>query len=224
MSKLADLLQNTSNQEDKEQLLMQGIRAVLKEEHKKELENKLSEEYNVAKQRPKETKIRRLFPKIAAVAAVILLLFFFVRPDFGIENDSHSLAEQYVNEDQTLHPGVSKGITNESTTLQSSAIQQFNSGDFVSAAQSFSQLADVNDENKFYMALSQLKSGQHEQALQSFQEMDELDTVFDEEINWYLSLAYALNDDTGKALEQLREIKKDDWKFTEAQRLIRLIE
>ena len=71
----------------------------------------------------------------------------------------------------------------------------------------------------FYQGVSYLAVNEFDQALASFQRST--DPKFSQQIAWYMALCYLYKDDFPTAIRQLKKIRPDDFKYDDAQRLLR---
>lgn len=173
-------------------------------------------------QRNKEEKETGIFHfqnlKILLVAACISLLIAI--PFFSNSaEDPQTMALQYLNDQEILHPGISKGTATENKT-RILAIQSFNSKNYETAIGYYQNLETINTEDKYYYGLALLKNEKYIEALQQFESSAADSDRFQQELNWYQSLAYLLAGDSEKAEEVLQRIRPDEWNYEKAHSLL----
>ncbi len=198
---------------------------ILKRKHDDDLKQKwqetLSTEYGIHKNsnttnRKRSSKYIKIFLAAAACIAVILTL---QRSNAG-SNSSSELAQRYLNDQEILHPGASKGLAEENLN-RTLAIQAFNSQKYQKSIEYFESLVETSEEDKYYNALAFLLNKEYQEAIQKFEETNK--DSFRQEVNWYQSLAYLLNNQEENAAELLQQINKTDWNYAKSQKLLKTI-
>lgn len=81
---------------------------------------------------------------------------------------------------------------------------------------------DLNNEVRFYLGLSAVGSGRFNESLEILEQVDtEPPFKFYQQTRWYLALAYWQIDNSKLAIYFLNQIQEGDFKFNEAQLLIK---
>ena len=221
MARLNNLIDESSSTAEQEVVMAKAVSSYLSQRQKRRYSRKLAEDFNVYRT-PTNLKRNRLnYYWISAIAASILLVAVVGPLIFNDAQSPFELAESYVEQDAFAHPGVIKGLSISDEGNREMAIRFFENGDFIVSAEKFQAIIEPSTEDQFFLALSQLKSGEHSEAIISFEQLLDRPSAFNEEIRWYLSLAYILSNQTGKAEELLSNIGSGDWKYDEAQILLK---
>ena len=133
----------------------------------------------------KNTNLRRLFT-VASIAAVFLLLVFFV-PDMMYFKNKNQVSLDFF---ETYPAHVLKRSSHQNISkLKQKAYSLYGISDFNKAAPLLAELCDSGDkESCFYAGVSLLGSGQVKKAL-SFFNVDGL-SIDKNTINWYKGLCY----------------------------------
>ena len=213
---------DASSPEEQEVILKEAVRAIIKKEQKEKWAQILASDYAVQKnKRPNllRGKVINIYAMMA-IAASILLLAVLV-PKFYLANQSiEEMSLTYLKDDSIKHPGVTKGAAEINQDLRLQAIVAFDSGQFAMASQKFLEIPDLNTEDQFYLALSYLNSNKYDEAIEAFRNVSSLTESYDQEISWFLGLAFILNDDRLNAKNTLTKVKKGEWKYEEVQILL----
>lgn len=159
--------------------------------------------------------LKLILAAAASIALIVTLQLFNVT-----SNNVSELAQQYLDDQEILHPGASKGTAEESND-RTLAIQAFNQKEYNRSILLFSTLSKASDEDRYYLGLSYLLNKQYKEAIQEFETTKIKSNRFSQEINWYLSLTYLLNQQNNKAKKVLKSIKTNDWKYTKAVELLK---
>jgi hypothetical protein len=161
----------------------------------------------------------RIIRNIISIAAIFLILMFgFLY--FNSENSSLELANQYAFAEIINHPGLTKGLLNDEQT-EVDAIKLFNAMQWNEASIKFESVAKPTDATLFYSAMSYFYNKNYSAAIALFQNKHLSNSVFNQEVNWYLGLAYLLNNQANEASIVLSKIQPNDWKYKEARKLLK---
>lgn len=210
-----------SPEESKDGLLSGAVNKMLDKQLLSEIEAELSVEDPVAIQKNILPSRRRwLRVTLAAAASIAILVIGYI--NLSDAGDVSNLTNKYLSESVPTHPGVEKGASEQATKNRMEAIKSFNDGDYVSASELFNQIPTRDEEDNYYLALSSLYAGQHAEAIPMFQNLlQNENSKYTEEINWYLVSAYVLNADYENATKQLGQINPGNWNYDKAQRLLK---
>ena len=164
--------------------------------------------------------------RVTSIAASIAFLLFaaFYLLDFGAQKDPLTLAEAMVNEQLFEHPGNTKSLQNVAE-LRSTAEDAYNQKQYRKAIQAWQQIISENGasaEDRFYLGLAYLYNQQYGNAIQELENKPSAETdQFIQERQWFLALAFILNQQNEKAKTILNQIQVQDWKYQEAQELLK---
>ncbi len=222
--KLNRLLDPNISKKEEDQIFEE----VLKRKHDQDLRTKwqkmLTSEHGITRNntdlsKKKETsKYIKIFLAAAACIALIVTLQLFNTT----ESDPYVLAQQYLSDQEILHPGASKGIADEDQN-RILAIQAFNTKEYSQSIEYFQNIRTETTEDKYYHGLALLLNNRYTEAIQLFEMINSDEGQFKQEINWYQSLAYLLNKQNEEAGALLKQIKNSDWNHEQAQDLLKMI-
>ena len=195
---------------------------LIKVQHDKELRNKW--ESIVEKSPPQsidrssQSPFLKLFFTICLLAALTFLTIKFM-PSKDLDPKHFALQElsQAIN-----HPGITKGISSD-VHKRTSAIIKFNNQDFDQAILDFEKIQAATLEDNFYLGMAHFYSKEYNQAAALLTPISNTESVLTEEAKWYLSLTHILNDSPEKAISLLEQIRPNQWKYGDAQQLIKSI-
>ncbi len=140
-----------------------------------------------------------------------------------MKNVQPGLAEQaeiFAMAEAPIHPGLTKGA-NDVESMMREAISAFNNENWSKATETFGSINPATQESIYYQALSLFKNEKYEEAIQLFNNDDLSDSVYAEEVKWYLGLAYILNGNLEAGTDVLKRINSGEWKYEEAQKLLK---
>ncbi len=223
-NRLIKLTDPKISKEEEDRILTEVITAKMNQDLRRKWEHMLEEEYKVT--REGRSKVRRLFSSrntklLLAIAACIALVIAI--PFMNISTTtSQELAQQYLAEQEVLHPGISKGTAAEDE-MRVRAIQSFNNQAYGQAAQQFGQLEASNEEDHYYHGLALLLSNRYPEAIEQFEQSEAMNDRFLQELHWYQALAYLLDGNDQQAAEVLTHIQSGDWNYEKAQSLLEKI-
>ncbi|GAA4278633.1 tetratricopeptide repeat protein [Aquimarina mytili] len=223
-NKLKRLLDPNISKEEEDQIFEE----VLKRKHDEDLRTKwqkmLSNDYGITRNsiNLKRKKDTSKYIKVVLAAAACIALIVTLQLFTSVESDPYVIAQQYLNDQEILHPGASKGITDENHN-RILAIQAFNTKQYSLSIKYFQSIKAETKEDKYYHGLAFLLNDQYIEAIQLFEMINSNKGPFRQEINWYQSLAYVLNKENTKAGILLKRIKNSDWNHIKAQELLKNI-
>ncbi len=210
------------------------LKGKFNEERRNSWKSKLAAQHDVERtssattieMKPKDRGRLRPLYIISAIAATIALLLV-VLPLFQSSGTSpQQLAMEYL-EKPFPHNAV-RG--DEVSTTRLRATEAYNEQNFGAAMQQYNTLiaseeAEVGD--YFYLGLSELYTEQYPLAVQHLEQAQALAASgkeFQQEIDWYLSLAYLQAEHTAKAKTLLQQIVNNkQWKQADAIKLLEQI-
>ena len=224
MKKLEEIFINGS-EEDREDALKKAVRAQLDKEFRSELEADLNKEHGITRSHP-PTKARVLPFSIKALSIAASFIILIGAALWLIPFNSSSvemLANKYIQE-PFLHPGMTKGASDANDNRRL-AIESFNAQNYASAIKFYQMLGEnQSTEDKFYLGLSLLKTSQSDKSCSIFQGLSDQNSGYQEEVRWYLSLCLLLSNRSEDAKAVLDSFQSGDWKYSEAQRLLRKLD
>lgn len=213
--------------DEREMELRKAVNQVLNQELKQDFQNSLKQEYGISKDEGlaptqsgsspvKKNKLFRLKSIIGIAAAFILFIsvYSYFKPSLNISEK----ARQFAIAEILTHPGISKGI-GENELIRREAIAAFNDRKWNVASSKFGALEEQSSESIYYSALANFYNKDYPESIRLFRNDLLSNSVFTEEVNWYLSLALILDNQEKEAQEILSNIKPGEWKYLEAQEL-----
>jgi tetratricopeptide (TPR) repeat protein len=149
---------------------------------------------------------KRNFPTWYAAAALLLFsgvaFYFYTR-----EPDSEALYEAYY---QSYPNVIAPTVRGENTEdIKNQAFYDYDNGDYEASLKLFSEIYEKNKDDfaLFYLSMSLLELGRHEEALASFDKFDlNKNNGFTPFVKWYKSLAYLKTDQKEKAIVLLESL------------------
>jgi len=219
MKRFLDKYNAMTTTETKTEALQSFIKQMLTNRKKNDYAKKLENEHGVFwvnPQKVQKTPQRSRMVVLSGLAASLAILISSIMV-FNLFNSNVELANQLIENDYFIHPGIEKGKTLPDSEMRILAITAYGHRNFKEAAQLFSSIKSKSADDQFFSALSFLYDEQYKESIEAFRVSN---SVFREEVNWYLSLAYILSGDTEKALEILHKIKPREWNYLKAQKLL----
>ncbi len=209
--------------EQKELLLKQGVRAVLKNEQKDKWTETLERDYGISKLKNKKSvTIKYLgYYKMIAVAASLMLLVYVGQSVIATQQSPESLAMSYLESESMLHPGLTKGISTTNQENRQAAIKAFDAGNYKEAVGQFGRISDPTIEDRFYKGLSLFYNKEYKKSIDTFESLSQMDSIYAQEINWYKSMAHVLSGEMEAAKKTLSLIAKEDWNYGKAITLLK---
>ena len=213
MTKFQQLYDEASTPEQKELLIKQGVRKLLNDEKKEQWAKVLKNEYGISKTVTKEISINSYtkYYKILAVAASLILLVFVGQRMYDTIEGPEELAMSYLEESSIKHPGVNKGLADTGQRFRQAAIKAFDSGDYELSINQFNLIPEPTSEDQFYLGVALLNTQEYKQAIEVFNLLEQEESIYNQEINWYKSLALMLTGDLASAKASLSRIGTNDW-------------
>jgi cytochrome c-type biogenesis protein CcmH/NrfG len=157
--------------------------------------------------------------RIAVAAAVILVIVFawpYLKP---------VSVPQYA--DLADHPTASFTEMGGVETLLPQAEKAFNAGDYAAAIQPLQTYLLENDENTqawFYLGISLLETGEHDQAETLFKQISTLDSAYKTEAVWYLALTALKKGELNNCKKYLQDIPEGSSHYEEAQQVLKRLD
>lgn len=195
----------------------------------------LQEEHDMPKtmedfKKPTSSGGSRRYLKIglSAAASILLLVFSW----FSYQQLSPSAYEALLN-DELSKPFIEDlSRKGDVETLKLQAVAAYNSREYAVANKYFEQLSNLDQTAHwdFYIGLCQLYQNQADLAIETFTTiLDHPNNKYNIEANWYLSLAYTMNEDFPSARKHLELVanRSDDemaWKVKEAKALLNALD
>jgi tetratricopeptide (TPR) repeat protein len=219
---------NRSNLEDSQ--LERMLHAKFDQDKKEAWADKLANEYGIVRKNsgaaPHQSKVRTLFFRLSAVAAVLLLLLVAVPMLNTDKNSGAELADAYLSTEIYPAPADRKSAF-DLTSQRSAASDAYKLGNYEEAIELWEKIIQKNPSeatiDRFYLGLSQLYSQQPDLAIDNLLKALPLSVEeerFTEEINWFLGLAYVKAEKTEEAKAQLESIRPEEWNYSLAQELL----
>lgn len=212
-----------TDEEFKEEL---EIRSVLLADYKTDIKKELVKNLPRAKTQVDNpsAKIRNLIRPVLSIAAILVLgllgLWFFQNN----KPNAIQLAIQSLNE-QPPSITVLMDENTETDTNWNAAVEAYQKQAYKIAAALFEKNSRKTAEYNFYLGLSYLnqKPPVIEKAIQPLKNVVETDSKFAEEANWYLSLAYVIENNYEDAQKYLEQIPAQSGYYAKAQKMLESI-
>ncbi|MEO1514752.1 MAG: hypothetical protein AAFV95_07060 [Bacteroidota bacterium] len=158
---------------------------------------------------------------IAALLAIGIFTYTFLQP--GTKDASELYAQHYepyqlLLEDRSTSPGQPNA-----QDLQQ-AIRAYQQANYPEAARLFAALQQQAPDNPtyaFYAALCALSTGQSQQAIDELSRLQSGDHLLVEQSRWYLALAHLQAENVTAAKAVLSQIENGQYKYQQAQRLLK---
>ena len=219
MSDLSHLHHEDAPIEEVENVLDQALQAQFDTQLKAKWARQLEEDHDVVRALvvpPRKQPYRLWAIGLGIAAGLALAVILFFAPGENQNLSLQELALQHLNQTEILYTNSTKG---ESDSLKNKikAIQAFNATQYAKAFEYYSQLPHPQQEDLYYMGLAALLSQQYPEAVAHLGALASQDSPFNEEVNWYVSMAYILNAQPEAARKQLRQIHASEWNYDMAQ-------
>ncbi len=113
-----------------------------------------------------------------------------------------------------------KGESNTSENRRT-AIRSFNAQNWSEAIRQFNALSTQDAESVYYSGMAMFYSKDYNSAITTFNNELLNDSVFDEEVRWYLGLAYILANQEEQGKQILKAIKYGEWNYEYSKELLK---
>ena len=168
------------------------------------------------------TKSRRVelnwFYRVAAAFLLLAVVWYFT-------SLSESNQELYANYFSPYPDAIS--LRGEGTEEISKAMKLYAGGSYSEAAVLLSAVEKESlyfEDTRFYLAICLLASDETSESITILAQLEkQQQSRFLPQIRWYLALAYLKNDELRKSIESLNTIGGNEFKYREAQQLIKLL-
>ncbi|MEM9884523.1 MAG: hypothetical protein AAF849_01430 [Bacteroidota bacterium] len=201
------------------------IQAKFDEAKKASWADQLEKKYQT--ERTTTAKIRSIpFRAIAVAASIVLLLALL--PVLGLFRDStEDLLAAYTVENPYPNQLIRKSAETTLAELRVSAAEAYNQQQYALAIQEYQKLLQdkqANVEDLLYLGLSQIYEKQSADAVATLEKavlQSKQEQRFEQEIDWFLALAYLQNEEVGKAKRLLEKIVANQaWRAADAEKLL----
>jgi len=165
---------------------------------------------------------------LAAAASILLFMFSWL----AYQSSSVSSYEKLLSEELNKPFIESLSRKGDVEELKLQAVAAYNSRSYATAEAYFKQINTIDEavDWNFYIGLCQLYQEQADLAIQSFTAtLEHPNKKYNIETNWYLGLAYTMNENFKAAKTHLQFVanRSDDnmaWKVTEAKALLKALD
>jgi hypothetical protein len=225
MSKWKKFTDGQLSEQETDAFLRKSMTKGFDEAQKKEWGSRLSEEYGIHRHPPKP-KLRGLVYVGALAAAIALFLLaypLFLSQPAGLEQQLElALAEPFPNY------LTRKGEIEQTEALRQQMAEAYNAKNYekaVDIGQQLIQSSNRQTEDLFFLGLSYLYQRNLPSSIDQLEKarsLSEQEGRFQEEIDWYLALAYLKNEnwDQGKALLSTI-VEQEQWNAGKARKLLK---
>jgi tetratricopeptide (TPR) repeat protein len=191
----------------------------------KETDNKWGMKDNAQKMKTRTINFRRIITIAATVLLFVMAYQFFFSSGGSISNE-----QLFADNFQPYQMLLSQRTLSEEEkdVILENAISAYTKGDFQDASKAFQELVQNDPEDisyQFYLAVANLGAENNEVAITTFTEIITAENnPFKEQSQWYLALAYLQNENTENAKKSLKEIQSGQFKYAEAQQILKELE
>lgn len=224
MNQLLQSIEEVNTDVEKEAIVAKALNEMLDQEQRKSWSLLLEKKHGVKRSPDTESRKIILLPlyRWTAVAASILVLCIVVwqrsTPDLS------SLSANYIEDSYITHPGLTKGTYQSDVQLQSQAIDAYRVKDFESALHLFVSIQEKSEEDIFFSGITYMQLSKYDEALSQFQLLEDSNSSrYYEELNWLMALTQIELNNYEVARQRLQSIQKNQWKYSEAQKLLSLL-
>lgn len=161
----------------------------------------------------KKSRILR-FTSLAAAAVLGIFITFRVLVPSG--NTEKIFADFYKPYEDAVTL-VTRGVTNETTSIYNKAVYDYKSGRYEEASIGFAQSASLNPSlgtPSYYIGLVSMERGDYDKAIDHFNVVISSSGNFVKESKWYLGLTYLKTGEKEKAAECFRQLVNTGGYFT----------
>lgn len=212
MENINTIFNNIENPES-DTKLGNAVSVMLRKNLKGQFEDELQSKHGIRKKKHKGTfRISRWAGSIAASLLLIGATMFLLKPN----NNYDTLMAGYIAESPMEHPGMLKGSDDKT---RETAIIAYKKQEWDEAIAAFSNIGRPSANDLFYKGLSSFYGKNYKQAIAEFEILPAAN--YAEEVNWYLALSYLKTGNFSKAKSLLQNIGPNDWKYKEAQKLLK---
>ncbi len=208
------------------------LRLMFHQEKRERWEQMLEKEHGVPRRDSGQNRVRKMFYLLAGVAAVIVLLFFFLQPAMNSPSpqSTSQLTAQLLEAERFPNLIVSKGHASVSE-MKLNAAEAYNKSDYTLAITLGEQIvadSEVQAVDWFYLALSYLYDNNYKEAIRCFGEVRQLKALglqYQQETNWFMALSYLQTGAVEQAEKELKGIiASKGWQSEKAQFLLSKLE
>ncbi len=219
----------TLSPEELEEYTQKLVRAKFDEDYRNKWRQKLLSEQEIQRSPSKElteNKSVNLFSYWKIAAAIILLLVIAIPSIIVLNRDVQYQVDTLIAADHFRNKeGGKKGSILSGELLREQAGLAFNNKDYHKANALYLQLIDKPDVQKsdyFFSAYCYLKLEEFDKSVEQFKAVQKIKTApYREESNWYLSWALIKQEKLAEAKVLLAGIKKGEWRYEQAQELLK---
>lgn len=155
--------------------------------------------------------------KVLLVAASIVLLSVFGY--LFLRNQESSFDNYFAHFDQLVT------FRGSEKAAYSDGLEAYSNKNYPLAYERLLKAEPLNEELRFYLAVSALGAEKYEEAISNFLIIgSDGENKYSEQIRWYLALAYWQNEELKKSLNLLKSIKKGQFNYNLARDLIYQLE
>lgn len=208
------------------------IRSVLYADYKTDIKKELIKNLATTKaaipqlpeQSTSSTKIYKLLRPVLSIAAILAIgimgLWFF-------QNNQPNISQLAMESLKEQPPGITV-LMDENTNTDANwnaAVEAYQKKEYKIAATLLEQSVTKTSKHNFYLGLSYLHQQPiiAEKAIEYLKKVVETNSQFTEEANWYLSLAYAINNNAAEAQKYLEQIPNESGYYAKAQKMLESI-
>ncbi len=224
----------TLPEEQLEALTRKLVSAKLDQDHRNKWKQKLNKDHGIQRDSSEAIDAHRRFNLFAywkIAAAVILVVVIAISSITFLNRGLQYQVDKLIVEAQfTNYEGGKKGTIistdREIEVLQEQASLAFNKGKFREANALYLQLIELDktqNDHYFFSGFCFLKLNEFDKSAEQFKAVQKINTEdsYQEEAKWFLSLALIKQEKKKEAQAALASIKKGEWKYLDAQKLLK---
>lgn len=175
----------------------------------------LKEELKAIHQENDSSQVQKSFPRWLAAAASIVLIGVFGTLIWQSTNSEPEFSDYFDH-----FPELFTSRDSDSTSY-SVGIEAYSLRDYDKAYLLLENIEDLNNELKFYLAVSALGSERFQLAIEIFEGIGtDSSNKYYQQIRWYLGLAYWQTGEIDKAKTTLKLILPDEFKYDKSLKLL----
>ncbi|MEN0048258.1 MAG: hypothetical protein AAF806_14445, partial [Bacteroidota bacterium] len=191
--------QEELSEQELEEVTRAFIQVKFDQEKKEKWAAQLAQQHQI--ERTPTAKIRKIPFRAIAIAASILLLIALI-PVLGLFRDStEDLLAEYTIENPYPNKLIRKSTEADISEIRLAATEAYNELQYAVAIEQYQKLEQSNEanlEDLLYLGLSQLYEKQNQNAITTLEKaraVSKEEQRFEQEIDWFLALAYLQNEE-----------------------------
>ena len=171
-------------------------------------------------------KTFRVARQLTMAVSIALLLTLGIGLFFSTGSSKEALFDKYY---QPYEATMTYRSLDEMSPALRDALVNYEAGNFAEASVLFEKVLAVNHndmESNLLLGISQMETAKYNEAGKSFDKIIlHNDNLFIEQAQWYLGFCYLMTENTGKAMEQFKQIAESRGHYAEkAEKIVKKLE